>query len=192
MRFTSVDIESNQPSGKIIQFSAVVFDTDMGKIAHYTEYVDPGEAINWHEVLNTGQTLEQLLAKDFRRMSSLFARPSVEVMQDFWKWHKQQQAGKKFIQWGRGDMAQVIAESQGCGYPSHLRVLDLKQVYQFLFQPSARLQAQSGLSTACVQLGIDPPDPAHDAYHDAEATGRVMLKMFSQIASLNTLLRSLT
>ena len=53
MRFISVDIESNQPSGKIIQIGAVAFDTDAKQPiqGEFNCWLNPGEPINWDQPL---------------------------------------------------------------------------------------------------------------------------------------------
>ena len=46
MKLTSLDLELNQPSGKIIQIGAVVGDTETGEITQRLRiYVNPGEPI---------------------------------------------------------------------------------------------------------------------------------------------------
>jgi len=46
MKLTSLDLEMNQPSGKIIQIGAVVGDTATGEVSHRLRiYVNPGESV---------------------------------------------------------------------------------------------------------------------------------------------------
>ena len=188
MRFTSLDLELNQPGNEIIQIGASYFDTDIGLIGRQNIYVDPEVEVNWNYPLNTGISLQDLFPIYFRDRWSKESFLQKEAMQMFWDTHKTMQCGKKFIQWGRGDLKLLLEQSQGCGYPSHLRSLDLKQVYQYIWQPSARLEKQSSLSKACANLNVPPPFPAHDAAEDAHATGLVFLKMFTQVGALLELL----
>jgi len=187
MRFTAIDLELNQPSNRIIQIGACAVDTDQGIISNFSIYVDPEEEMGWKHVLNTGQTLEQLLPDNFIENWTTSSYLSKEAMELFWKWHKAQQCGKKFIQWGRGDMKLLIEESQGCGYPSHTKVFDAKMAYKFIWQPGARLEKLSALSKACENLQVPRPNPAHDALEDAKATARVFLEMFKQVEALGEL-----
>lgn len=190
MRFTVLDLENNQPTGKITQLGALVYDTDQGIIATFNEYIDPGEPVNWDFMLKPiNCTLEELLAPGFRAAWEANARPTEEVLREFWEWHKKSQAGKRILQWGNGDTAELLAESQGLGYPPHLKVSNLKMIYQFLWQPAARLEKQSGLGTACKMLRVDPPNPPHDAFNDAKATGELFLEMFRQVKGVSELLK---
>lgn len=191
MRFISLDLELNQPSNRIIQIGAASFDTDVGMLDSISLYVEPDEEVNWGHKLNIGCRLDELLPISFRPNWERERYEHKEAMELFWKWHKEQQCGKKMIQWGRGDLKLLIGESQGCGYPSHLRILDLKQVYRYLWQPSAHLEAQSGLSSACKSLDVRCPAPAHNALEDAISTGEVFMKMFKQLRGLNKLLKEL-
>lgn len=191
MRFISIDLELNQPTNKIIQIGAVAYDTDKGRVSSFSRYVDPGETINWKHVLNTGQTLDALLPSYFPTEWFLRKQSSCDALTEFWQWVKDVQCGKKFIQWGSGDLKCLLAESQGLGYPTHIRTLDLKMVYQFIWQPSARLQKNSGLSSACREIGTATPLHAHDAFYDAEATGILFLKIFKQVSGLQQLLKDL-
>jgi len=184
MKFTSLDLELNQPSNRIIQIGAAAYCTDRGLIDEFSMYVDPGEEVNWDHTLNIGISLETLLPPHFKELWTDWKVVDKEAMRRFWAWHKTTGAGKKFIQWGGGDMKLLVEESQGCGYPSHLKVFDVKQAYKFIWQPGARLEKQSQLSSACKQLGVEGPDPAHCALQDAKATGRVMIEMFKQVEAL--------
>ena len=193
MKFIAIDLELDQPSNAIIQLGAVAFDTDAkrGVGGAFNVYVDPGTPVNWGHTLNIGITLEELLPNNFRPAWESANIPTKEAMEKFWKWVKSTGSGKKFIQWGRGDHRILLEHSQGCGYPSHTKAFDLKMAYQFLWQPAARLEKQSQLTSACVQLGVRPPVPAHCAYEDALATGKLALHMFRQVQGVNSLLQGL-
>ena len=184
MRFTAIDLELNQPSNRIIQIGACTVDTDQGILSNFSIYVDPEEEMGWNHVLNTGQTLQELLPLGFVSEWKKNSFLSKEAMTMFWDWHKQQQCGKKFIQWGRGDMRLLLGESQGCGYPSHTKTFDAKMAYKFIWQPGARLEKQSSLEKACENLQVAGPRRAHCALEDARATARVFLKMFKQVEAL--------
>lgn len=191
MKFTVIDLECNQPSGNIIQIGAAIWCTERGFQSSFNVYVDPNEPVNWDHSLNIGCSLEQLLAPGFRTAWEREAVPQKQAMKLFWGWHSEHQGSKKFIQWGRGDLAQLIQESQGCGYPSGIRALDLKQVFQFLWQPAGKMPARSGLQDACLSMRIPRPFPAHDALQDALATGSLFYRMFSEIKELHVLLNNL-
>jgi len=188
MKFISIDLELDQPTNHIIQIGAVQFCTVTNKTEYFHCYVDPGHPIGWEHTLNIGCSLENLLAPGFRQSWEVSKIPSKQALDSFWNWQKGR--GKKFIQWGRGDMEILKTESRV--YPSHLRILDLKMTYQFLWQPSARLEKNAQLSIACKAMNIAPPAPAHDAFADAFATGQLFLKMFHQVEGVNNLLGKLS
>ena len=64
MKITCLDLELNQPSGKIIQIGAVVGDTDNGDILdRYRAYVDPGEPLQQFIIDLTGITEDDIKTK---------------------------------------------------------------------------------------------------------------------------------
>lgn len=192
MKFVAIDLEMNQPSGKIIQIGAAAFDTELGVISYFGQHVDPGEKINWDHPILSGGTLEELLATNFRsEWESASTLPTAAALRLFWDWHKDQKVGKKFVQWGRGDMAQLLSESSGLGYPRNIRVFDVAMTYRWLWSPGSQTLGGKGLSSACWALGVKPPAEAHDALHDACATARLFCKMFKQIKLMQQLTRDL-
>lgn len=187
MKYITIDLENNQPSGKIIQIGAVLFDTD-----HKTEpvrdqfvtYVNPKEEVNWQETLRSGETLEELLGYEFKQKWQEQNIPTAEALTKFWDWIKVSNGGKKIIQWGRGDLSEIITESKEnkVFYPSKIRELNLKIVYQFLYQPAYRLnKAPGGLKSACRAMGLEFKGRAHDALVDALNTGYLALTMYNII-----------
>jgi len=95
MKFTSLDLELNQPSNRIIQIGAAAYCTDRGLISSFSVYVNPEEKMGWKHVLNTGQTLDRLLPINFVSEWNKHAFFSKEAMTMFWDWHKTTGAGKK-------------------------------------------------------------------------------------------------
>ena len=192
MRFIAVDLELNQPSNKIIQIGAVAWDTDHDLLAIFNTFVDPGEELGWDHVLNTGQTLGELLPAGWRVMWDKNKVPAKDALVDFWKWRADIEVGKKFVQWGTGDMSIICAESRehGVRYPRHLKTLDAKQLYQFLWQSNTK--GGSGLSSACKSMGLGGPARAHDAYSDAVATAEIFLKMHNEVQAVQKMKEYLT
>lgn len=192
MKFTAIDLELDQPSNKIIQIGAVAFDTDNQKnpiMSSFSRYCDPGSPVNWTHLLSNGKTLEQYLDPDFRVLYELRKMPTTLALSEFWKWQKDINVGKKFVQWGTGDHRLILEESRTSqvNYPQRTRAFNLKDSYQLFWQTTKG----SGLTETCQSLGVSPPNPAHDAFQDALATGCVALHMFRQVSQLNRLLKEL-
>jgi len=150
MRFLSVDIECNQPSGTIIQIGAVAWDTDKGLLGGFDRHLRPDEPINWDHQLTNGKTLGQLLP--FGPQDIADAEPSAYVFKEFRQFLSANPSGKKIIQWGRGDMWSI--HNQSNIDINRLRVLNLKVVYQFFFQMAFRLPKGAGLQTAMNSMGL--------------------------------------
>jgi inhibitor of KinA sporulation pathway (predicted exonuclease) len=188
VRFISVDIEANQPTNSIIQIGAAAFDTDSKKphepVDTFNLYVDPVEEVNWDIDLRGGLTLIQLLGEDFKTKWDKSRVPKDSAFESFWHWCKEVQCGKKFVQWGRGDVYELTRQSKevGVNYPQRITEVNLKRLYQFFYQPALRLKNKpAGLSFACQQLEIEFQGRAHDALVDATNTGVLAVKMYQII-----------
>lgn len=184
LRFISVDIECNQPSGKIIQIGAAAFDTNIPEEVERVDiHIDPGEPINWdHQIRADGLTLGDLLPYDqiYVNMASMTPKEGFEL---FWDFVSESRCGKKFIQWGSGDMERIRNESDDLcvDYPKGLRVVDLKGLYQLFFQPAMKLPKGFGLGTAMENCGLIFRGIPHDASADAYNTGRLAQHLYRQI-----------
>lgn len=181
MRFISVDIEANQPSGQIAQIGAVAYDTDRGVIGEFSDFLAlHNEDLNKNYVLNNGQTLGGFLGPDWVVNWALKMVDRDEVFIAFWQWVESVQCGKKFVQWGTGDMRAISQQSSECGVepPSRTYVHNLKPVYQLLYQPALKLPRKYGLRAACEAMGVGFEGRAHDALVDAQNTAKLAAKMF--------------
>jgi hypothetical protein len=187
MRFIAIDVENNQPSGQITQIGAAAFDCTAKKpyepIASFDRFLElpSGEALNWNQELRGGGgTLGKLLGDCWLQEWTLCRGPRNQVFTEFWQWVNYAQCGKKFVQWGGGDLAEIIAQSKEAGvcYPSGLREVNLKRMYQMFFQPALGLPKQHGLKAAVQNIGAKFEGRAHDAWVDAKNTGALAVKMF--------------
>ena len=190
MRFISLDLENNQPSGEIIQIGAVAFDTDDDTpLDEFQHFVNPGEPINWNHELRPekeiGCTLGELLPFDQNEFNA-YKRDPKEVLEEFWAWVKKAQCGKKIIQWGSGDLDCLIKASKkhGVRYPHQLRSINLKTFYQFVYQPAMRLPKGYGLGTVVKNTTGSFYGEPHDAYWDAYNTGKVLIYLFRRMEKL--------
>ena len=185
MRFISIDLENNQPSGSIIQLGAVAWDTDLDTaISTFNIFVEPPEEeVNWDHLLNIGETLEALLGPTFKSEWEKRKVSREEGLKQFWEWVDTVKCGKKVVQWGRGDMEQILKESKlsKVRYPSHLRVLNLKTTYQFLFQPALRYTKVFGLGGAVRSVGLTFEGDPHNALADSLNTARVYAVLYKKL-----------
>lgn len=192
MKFIAVDLELNQPSNKIIQIGAAAFCTDQGLTSTFNAYVDPEEDINWDYRLGGVEiSLVELLPSYFPGQWFQHKLPLTDALSNFEQWRRDNQCGKKIVQWGSGDLYLLRKADTTNILPRHFRDLDAKLVYQFLWQPASRLPKRSGLSRACRGMGVSPPEYPHDAMYDAQATGDLFLKMYRQVEGLHQLLDKL-
>lgn len=180
MRFIAVDIECDQPSNNIIQLGAAAFDTNQPSlVGTINRYLDQGE-VNWSYPLDRGGTLEDLLGQDFKEAYQFWAAPPGASFDRFWDWVDEIKCGKKFVQWGTGDMRLIQRQS---GDSRRIEVFNLKDMYKLLYQPANKLPKKYGLEAACVaSLGAFNGRP-HSAYWDAWNTGKLAVKMFKSFES---------
>jgi len=176
MKFISVDIEVDQPSKRLIQIGAAAFDTDNLRFRlDFNKYVNV-QNINWtymKDILPYGQDLI-----DKQGVSEK------EVVDSFWKWLKDISMGKRYVQWGRGDMEFIINLSNNS--PDYIQqnffnIIDVKQIYKNLYQPAMRLPAEHGLGQACRNTLGEFKFVQHDGWNDAYNTGLLYMKMFQDL-----------
>lgn len=182
MKFVSVDIECNQPSGTIIQIGASVWDTQANaEVDDFNLYIQPNEVINWEEELRGGITLGKLLPYGPEKIKDHGVSPKF-AFERFWKFMAKS-GRKKVIQWGAGDMAAITKQSWYFGVPvnNRLKVLNAKLMYQMLYQPTMRLQQKFGLGAVIKEMGLEFEGEAHDGYWDAYNTGKLYTEMFRDI-----------
>ena len=182
MKFISVDLENNQPSGRITQLAAIAFDTTPGsETFEFNMFIDPEEEMNWDYVLNSkGTSLGELMGEVWKSKWENNTRPRKEALREFWKWLDGQQGKRKIIQWGSGDMAAIRRECKEEGIATlHTDDYDIKKSYKLFYQPAMRLLKNSGLQSACTNMGLTFFGRAHDAKVDAYNTGMLAVKMFN-------------
>lgn len=187
MRFISVDLECNQPSGTIIQIGAQVFDTTKVICPKFNLYIQPDETINWDHPLRGGKlTLGELLPLD-QEFISAFGISSTEGLTKFWEWAKKQKCGMKIIQWGGWDMKLIVEQSEALGIevPKH-HAIDIKPIYKNLYRPAMSLPHHGALKAALKNLtGREFQGQEHNAYYDALNTGYIYLEMYKIIEQAN-------
>jgi inhibitor of KinA sporulation pathway (predicted exonuclease) len=175
MKLTALDLELNQPSGKIIQIGAVIGDTDSGEISQRLRiYVDPKEKLNdfiieltgisQKDIDEKGVTLEEAYAQlsDFHQRHSTFINP---------------------LTWGGGDSEEIFSQLGLEKYDSFCfgrRWIDAKTLY--VSECIARgLPVQGGLSKVMTKYNMNFKGRKHDALDDAENTFRLYHEMLLRI-----------
>jgi len=175
MKLTSLDLELNQPSGKIVQIGAVIGDTDTGEITHRLRiYVNPGEpiapfitelcGITQEQIDEYGVSLElaYLTLKDFHRKHSTFIN---------------------CLTWGGGDSQGIfdqLSPDVRHDWCFGRRWIDAKTIY--VSEQIAKGQpVQGGLSRVMTKYNLKFQGRKHDAQDDAENTFRLYHEMLVRI-----------
>ena len=168
MKLTSLDLELNQPSGKIIQIGAVVGDTETGEITQRLRiYVDPGEpiapfitelcAITQDQIDQQGIPLDDAykLLKEFHLKYSTFMNP---------------------ITWGGGDSQEIkeqLSPASADDWCFGRRWIDAKTLYVSQTIAKENRVYSGGLSGSLKRLGLKFDGRPHDAQDDAENTFKI-------------------
>jgi len=176
--FCSLDLEMNQPSGKIIQVGAVVGNIRTGEIlGKLNAIVDPQEFITDKIVKLCGIT-DEMIAEEGTDLSTAYFK-LVDFCEKF-------DCSKMVIQWGCGDVDELKAECEEVGMHFNMgfgdkisndtinfifgrRCFDVKQ-----FAQARRIQEgksmQGGLARALVRAGLVFQGRKHWAPDDAYNT----------------------
>lgn len=174
LNFISLDLEMNQPSGKIIQVGAVAGDIRSGLVyERLRAYVKIDEPLNPDIIKLTGITQEHLdglgvtLREAYEQLCVLRAKHDCQI---------------NVITWGGGDSVE-LRDQLGVAKDSFAfgrRWIDCKTIFQ-MYQMAHGRSKQSGLAKSMTKLGINFQGRKHDAQDDAENTFRVvhiLLKKF--------------
>lgn len=168
MKFLSLDLEMNQPSGKVIQVGACVFRKKDGVILDkFMVYVNPGEKLDEQIIELTGITQNQVETEGYSCKEAYFK------LKQFAEKHK---CFKNPLVWGSGawnDSSHLHKEADP-GEPNFMghRVWDVKTLYQ-MYRAENWLKVKGGLATAIEELGLSFEGRNHDALADAINTVRV-------------------
>lgn len=172
MRVLVLDLEMNQPSGKIIQVGACVMCARSGDLKDkFSVFVNPQEPINPEIIELTGITGAQAVSgtscKNAYRQLELFAMK-----------HK---AFQTPIVWGsgtRGNDASELYKQSETSEPSFMghRVVDAKALYQSVAMIE-NLKVRRGLSSAMEAVGLRFEGRPHNALADAINTARIWYKL---------------
>lgn len=175
MKLLALDLEMNQPSGKIIQIGACVGDLEAGTIlATFSVFVNPYEQLAERITDLTGITQKQvdhgvslldayLLLKQFHAQHGCFMNP---------------------VEWNGGDSI-LLKKQLKDEYPDFenfydwcfgRRYLDAKTLYQSYRVINGK-PAAGGLARAMTKFGLAFKGAKHDARDDAVNTFRIFHKL---------------
>jgi DNA polymerase III epsilon subunit-like protein len=191
--FTSLDLELNQPSDKIIQIGAVKFNLLTGQIYDKLKtYVKIDEKLCTDESIChipklTGITDEILeekgidLISAYRELREFHNKP-VEINGEL------ETAMLNPFVWGGDDSRCIREQVQAAGYEfsnkNHYcfghRFFDVKTIFQLL-QIANHESLKGGLKKACQKWDVKFEGRAHDATVDAYNTAKLAHKLFLEI-----------
>lgn len=173
--FTTLDLEMNQPSGKIISIGAVVGDISDGRILDRLHvFVNPEEKITEYITNLTGITQEDV---DNKGVSVNSAYAQLE------KLHLNYLAFRNCLTWGGGDIKELLSQSgrgtEGNGAFGR-RWIDVKTVF-ISYCLANDLSVQSGLSKSLTKIGLQFSGKKHNALSDAENTFRMYCELIKRM-----------
>lgn len=172
--FTSIDLEMNQPSGKIIQIGVSVGNILTGeKLGAFEKVVSPGEPLDPRIVILCGITEQDISSK------GVPLTEAYQELQDFLlPFSDVRQLNP--LTWGGGD-SMALRSQVGVQDERWLfgrRWTDVKTVYT-AWQHSRGREAIGGLSTSLKQMGMKFEGRPHSAEADAWNTFRMYFKLQS-------------
>lgn len=166
-----MDLEANQPSGKIFEIGAVRLSRDFVlETEGFQHYVNPGEPISdeIRTLCNLNSTHEAIIR----------TAPSLpEVVDSFYNWATK--SGKNIVlaSWGNYDVSEL--HLQAPGNPFRRKSVDIKSI---LLWEAARLgiKTTNSLSGSMNAFGVPFIGQPHGAYADAYNTARLLVQVAYQ------------
>jgi len=164
MNFTSIDLELDQPSNRIIQLGAVIGNMNTGEILEKVSYIIKyPDKLNPFIVTLTGIT-DELIATEGIDLHDAYLQLK--------ELHKKHNCYMNPITWGGGDSAELKAELETdprfipTEWCFGRRWIDCKTVFLTLAF-GAELKTQSGLAKSMVRSGLRFNGRKHWATDDA-------------------------
>lgn len=176
MKLLVLDLEMNQPSGKIIQVGACIFRKKDGAIIDkFMIYVNPNEKLNEEIVKLTGITQDKV------ETEGCTCKEAYLKLKKFVRKHK---VLKTTLVWGSGlynDVSRLYREAdpEEPNFMGH-RIWDVKTLYQ-MYQFENGLSTKGGLAKAVGDLGLTFEGKNHDALSDAINTAKVYKFLTSKL-----------
>ena len=161
--FIALDLEMNQPSGKVIEVGVAIGNVTDGILEMRNWYVDPQEPIE--------EYITQLTGIDDERISSS-AVPLSQVAEDLSSLVTKYSCFVNPVQWGGGDTAILLKEFRLAEIPfPHFgrREIDVKTVCGYLSMVEGR-KPSGGLKSYLGRHGLSFVGTPHRAGDDARNT----------------------
>ena len=173
MNFLSLDLEMNQPSGKVIEVGVAVGNVHSEIVETKNWYVDPGEPVDEYITKLTGiddRTIEEksvpmeVVAAELSeliRWCGCFVNP---------------------VQWGGGDSQKLLSEfrMRGIDFPHFgRREIDVKTICVYLAMVEGR-KPVGGLKSYLNRHGLQFRGTPHRAADDAENTLRLWFSLMKR------------
>lgn len=174
--FTSLDLEMNQPSGKIIQIGAVVGNIKTGEIFEkLSVFVNPKEDLSPMIITLTGITQDMV-------DSGVTLEEAYTKLKDM---HVKHNAFVNAVTWGGGDSKELgdqlkLENNNFTGWCFGRRWIDVKTLY-VSWRIANGQTIQGGLKNSCKKLGVPFQGPAHRADMDALNTFFAYKKILEMI-----------
>ena len=168
--FIALDLELNQPSGKIIEIGIAIGNPTDGIVKNTNWYVDPGESID--------ESIVELTGID-DSIIDMEATPLSFIVQDLTTIFESYQPFPNPVQWGGSDADILRKEFLLQGFDLKLfgrRQIDVKTIYSFL-QISRGRSITGGLKGCMERYGMKFFGGPHRALDDARNTLEFYFKL---------------
>lgn len=175
--YVALDLEMNQPSGRIIQLGLAVGNVATGELlGTFSRYVNPGEALSAH--------VAELCHVD---AATLATAPSLdEAFASLSEWLAPHAPHRQLnpLTWGGAD-AQSLREQLGAteeSWPFGRRWVDVKTAF-VAYQNSRGVNHFGGLANSMRKVGLKFEGQKHNAQDDAVNTWRMYVRLLELIRS---------
>lgn len=162
MNILSLDLEMNQPSGKIIEVGYVIGNLYTGEVLKkVSRLCSISEEVSPRITQLTGITPEMLAATGWA---------TKDAYKEMITLHKSYECFRNALTWGGGDTEWLRKElGEGPGWALGRRWIDAKTIYTSRCF-SLGIKPQAGLAKAMTKLGLKFKGKKHRAADDAENT----------------------
>ncbi len=164
------DVESNQPSGKIIEIGAVRLSrTFVLETPGFQSFVNPQEPIT--------KDIIELCQLDQDTLNKIENSPNITaVVKDMYTWGTQTGKNVCLASWGNYDVSELHRQAPTCQF--RRKAIDIKSI---LAWESARygLKTTNSLSASCDVFGVSILKPQHRAYPDALTTAKLLQEVWA-------------
>lgn len=167
MKLTVLDLEMNQPSGKICQIGAVIGDSTTGEIEQRLRiYVNPGEPIAPYITDLCGITQEQIDS------NGISLQDAYIQLRD---WHLKHSEFMNPITWGGADSEELRQQLNNPedSWCFGRRWIDAKTLVVSQMIAKENKVYSGGLASAMKRFGLKFQGRKHDAQDDAENTFKI-------------------